>query len=115
MEGLYSVINGATPSSFSKILHFIMIFYCKPFEEPWNWVFKIRVKFKVGFGISSGNEQFSTTSLKINRPSTFIYLFLNRHLLVYLENWQEIQRNSQISCKFGERAELDVHSEKEPN
>ena len=40
----------------------------------------------------------------------------NRHLIVHSEKepkWLYIQRNSQIGCKFRERAKLSVHLEKE--
>ena len=43
------------------------------FEEPWKWVFRIRLRRKIGFKINSGNAQFLTKSLQINRPSVSFY------------------------------------------
>ena len=36
------------------------LFIAKHFEEPWKWVFRIRLNCKIGFRINSGNAQFPT-------------------------------------------------------
>ena len=57
-------------SSFTELACFII---ANHFEEPWKWVLRIRLRCKIGFRVNSGNAQFSTKSLQINRPSVSFY------------------------------------------
>ena len=51
-------------------------FIANRFEDPWKWVFRIRLRRKIGFRINSGNAQFLTKSLQIIDQ---VYLFIKMY------------------------------------